>query len=58
MKKSKVLLFNENDTEDRINKRISTEEENGWEVKEHGVSIAKSNGFSRVIITLLMQREV
>ena len=58
MKKSKVLLFNEEHTEDRINTRIKAEEENGWEVKEHRVAVAKSNGFSRVIITFLMQQEV
>ena len=58
MKKSKVLLFNEDDTEDRINKRIRTEEEKGWEEKEHRVAVAKSNAFSRVVITFLMQREV
>lgn len=58
MKKSKVLLFNENDTEDKINKLIRTEEEKGWEVKEHRVAVAKSNSFSRVVITFLMQQEV
>ena len=58
MKKSKVLLFDEDATEDRINKRIRTEEENGWEVKEHRVAVAKSNAFSRVVITFLMQQEV
>lgn len=57
MKKSKILLFNEDDTEDRINNRIRIEEENGWEVKEHGVAVDRSNGFSRVVITFLMQRE-
>ena len=57
MKKSKVLLFNEDDTEDRINNRIRREEENGWEVKEHRVAAAKSNSFSKVVITFLMQRE-
>ena len=58
MKKSKVLLFDEDATEDRINKRIRIEEENGWEVKEHRVAVAKSNAFSIVAITFLMQREV
>ena len=58
MKKSKVLLFDEDATEDRINKWIRTEEENGWEVKEHRVAVAKSNAFSRVVITFLMQQEV
>ena len=57
MKKSKVLLFDEDATEDRINKRIRIEEENGWEVKEHRVAVAKSNAFSRVVITFLMQQE-
>jgi hypothetical protein len=58
VKKSKVLLFDEDATEDRINKRIRIEEENGWEVKEHRVAVAKSNSFSRVVITFLMQQEV
>ena len=58
MKKSKVLLFNGDDTEDRINKRIRAAEKNGWEVKEHRVAVAKSNGISRVVITFLMQQEV
>lgn len=58
MKRSKVLLFNEDDTEDRINERIRAEEEKGWEVKEHGVAVDRSNGFSIVVITFLMQQEV
>ena len=58
MKKSKILLFDEDDTEDRINKWIRTEEENGWEVKEHRVAVARSNNFSKVVITFLMQMEV
>lgn len=58
MKKSKILLFDEDDTEDRINEWIRTEEENGWEVKEHRVAVAKSNSFSKVVITFLMQQEV
>ena len=58
MKKSKVLLFNEDDTEDKINKQIRAEEEKGWEVKEHRVAMAKSDFSSRVVITFLMQQEV
>lgn len=58
MKKSKVLLFNEVYTEDRINEQIRTEEEKGWEVKEHRVAVAQSGRFTRVVITFLMQQEV
>ena len=57
MKKSKLLVFNEDDNEQFINERIETYERKGWEVTDHRVSIARGSSFSSARITVLMQKE-
>jgi hypothetical protein len=57
MKRSKILLFDEDNVVDDINSEIAKHENNGWEVVDHRVSVAKSDHFSKVIITVLLQRD-
>lgn len=57
MKESKVILFDENDSERVMNNRIKKLEQDGWEVVEHNVSVCVATINVRRIVSFLLQRE-
>lgn len=57
MKESKIIIFNEYDSEKTINERIGKLAEDGWEVVEHRVAMCMGRISMRSLVTVLLQRE-
>lgn len=57
MKESKVILFDEDDSERVINNKIKKLEQDGWEVVEHNVSVCIATINVHRIVSFLLQRD-
>lgn len=57
MKKSKVIWFDDGESEDTVNKRIKRHEAQGWEVVSHDLDITGNAPYFKVCISLLLQKE-
>ena len=58
MLRSKLLVFDGNDSQDCINREIAKYEEDGWEVAEHRLAMAHGGVTLKVRITVLFQKRI
>ena len=57
MKKSKIIWFDNGESEETVNRRIKRYEDKGWEVKAHDLDITGSAPYFKVCISILLQKE-
>lgn len=57
MKKSKIIWFENGESEDTVNKRIKRHEAQGWEVKAHDLDVTGTPPYFKICISVLLQKE-
>lgn len=58
MLRSKLLVFDGNNSQECINREITKYEEDGWEVAEHRLAMAYREVTLKVRITVLLQKRI
>lgn len=58
MIKSKIIWFDDGESEDVVNSKIEALEAEGWEVVAHDLDVAGTSPFFKAYISILFQKEV
>lgn len=57
MKKSKIIWFEEGESEKVVNNKIQELEAEGWEVVAHDLDVAGTSPFFKAYISILFQKK-
>lgn len=57
MKKSKIIWFEEGESEEVVNNKIQELEAEGWEVVAHDLDVAGTSPFFKAYISILFQKK-